>query len=1002
MSPTLYRRLAVALLVFCAAGVAPVHAQTLARGAVEGVVRDDAGAVVIEASLRLTEAGSGLVRTGTSATDGSFRFDLLPPGEYELLVEQLGFQPVRMDRIPVRPGAAVRIELALPGSEGVARSVAERSYGGAAGARRTTTFGQWMPQAGRALPLESRDLSELAKRTSVATASRSAFGLPASMLGVAVDGVQLGGRYRSSLTGDAGGASLVPLGMLSTAEMTHAAVDVEWNGAGGGFLSGYGERGGRALAVESFGTWTGSALTARSAPGADGLAFNTLQGGAVVSGPIIRDTAHFVVGVEAWRMQAPTQSEWLARGLVESVVDAARDAYGAELGEQLGTRVADRDVVTAFGRLDWQISGDHMFDVSAHLASVPTARSAGPLYGLGSGGALSGTDVTAAATLSSRLSRRWFQESRVAFVSSRRDQESGRVRAAGGDRALPNLSFVAGGLSLGDEAVIPGRFDQTSVKLQHAFYLRAGQHRWKGGLALDLDRYEHVYRYAEAGEFIFSGPAQFAQGNGYYSQIDGAALGASFSLPRFSAFLQDTWTATPGLQLLVGARLDRDGWPRDRVALNRDWFLQSGLANIDLPGSTLRLNPRLGLTWDLQDDGAWVVEAAGGRHSGYTDPHVFGELIALDGTVRQRRGFGALGGWPVLGDSAAAPIVGPALTLAARGFRAPRTTHGMVGVSRRLGGMGDVFVRGTLRDTEFLPRRSDLNLLGSSIGTDQHGRALYGRLEQHGGLVLPVNGSNRLFEDFDRVSALNADGRSRYAGVTVGFDRPAAERLRAFGSYTFSRTRDNWLGALQGADAQLVPQLTATGGGDWAEGTSDFDVPHQAVLGAELRGIGPLGLSLGGLYRFRSGQPFTPGFRAGVDLNGDGSSRNDPAFVDTSIPGTTEAIASWSCLAESAGRFAARNSCRTDAAHALDLRVGVRLFSGPRRSGEIFVDALNLVSAEPAFVDRALYLVDESGRLQSDGAGRVTVPLLINPDFGNAPVANTTGRVIRLGFQLQY
>lgn len=1002
MSPSQYGRLAVALLVFCAAGVVPSSAQTLARGAVEGVIRDDAGMVVSEASLRLTETGSGLVRTGTTSTDGSFRFDLLPPGEYEILVEQLGFQPLRLQRMPVRPGAALRVSLEVPRTESVADAVIERSYGGAAGARRTTTFGQWMAEHGRGVPLESRDLGELAKRTSVATASGSAFGLPASMLGVAVDGIQLGGARRASLPADAAGAALVPLGMLSTAEMTHAAVDVEWNGAGGGFLSGYGERGGRTLRLESFGTWTGSALTARSAPGADGLEFNTLQGGAVVSGPIVRDTAHFVVGAEVWRLRTPTQREWLARGLVDDVASAARDAYGVQLEEQLGTRVADRDVVTAFGRFDWQISGDHMLDLSAHLASVPTSPSSGPRYGLGAGGAFSGQDVTATATLSSRLNARWFQESRLAIVSSQRDHEAGRVAAASGSRALPNLSFVEGGLTLGDEAVVPGRYDQRTIKLQHAWYLRAGAHRWKGGLALDLNRYDHVYRYAEAGEFIFTDAAQFASGQGFYSQIDGPALGADFSLPRFSVFLQDTWNVTPGLQLLLGARYDRDFWPRERVALNRDWLINSGLANVDLPGSTGRLNPRVGLIWDLQNDGAWVIEAAAGRYSGLTDPHVFGELIALDGTVRQRYGFGALGGWPVIGDSAAAPFVGPALTLVARGFRAPMTSHGMLGVSRRLGDIADVFVRGTLRHTEFLPRRADLNLLQNAVGTDQHGRPLYGRLEQHGGLVVAVNGSNRLFEEFARVSAINADGWSRYGGVTVGFDRPTAERLRAFGSYTFSRTRDNWLGALQGPDAQLAPRLTASGGRSWAEGTSEFDVPHQGVLGAELRTRGALPLSIGALYRFRSGQPFTPGYRAGVDMNADGSSRNDPAYVDESIAGTAEAISRWSCLREAAGGFVARNSCRTDAAHAFDLRLGVRLFQGVRRSGELYIDALNLINAEPGFVDRALYLVDESGELQTDASGRVTIPLVINPDFGTAPAANTTGRVIRLGFQLQY
>src|SRR5690606_15009941 len=98
----------------------------------------------------------------------------------------------------------------------------------------------------------------------------------------------------------------------------------------------------------------------------------------------------------------------------------------------------------------------------------------------------------------------------------------------------------------------------------------------------------------------------------------------------------------------------------------------------------------------------------------------------------------------------------------------------------------------------------------------------------------------------------------RYWGVSVALEHRASGTLGLFGRYTFSRTNDNWLGAYGGGpEAEISPFPRGSSAGEWADGRSDFDVPHRLALGAELE----LGrLRLAGVYRFRSGDPFTPGF----------------------------------------------------------------------------------------------------------------------------------------------
>src|SRR3989338_8496900 len=72
-----------------AASLAPAQLPT---ATVLGVVRDATGAVVPGVNLTARSTETGQTRTAVSAGDGSYRFSALPVGNYEIRVEQSGFQ----------------------------------------------------------------------------------------------------------------------------------------------------------------------------------------------------------------------------------------------------------------------------------------------------------------------------------------------------------------------------------------------------------------------------------------------------------------------------------------------------------------------------------------------------------------------------------------------------------------------------------------------------------------------------------------------------------------------------------------------------------------------------------------------------------------------------------------------------------------------------------------------------------------------------------------------
>ncbi len=485
---------------------------------------------------------------------------------------------------------------------------------------------------------------------------------------------------------------------------------------------------------------------------------------------------------------------------------------------------------------------------------------------------------------------------------------------------VPATLVAEGPVRLGADAALPGRFERTGFRVSEALQLRAGRHRFKLGGAVRVATFDHTYAFGRFGRFFFGDAGDLAQGRGVFVQTVGPLPVARFTTSQAGFFLQDTWRAIPGFDVTAGLRIDVEHLPDDEVRPNDEWARLTGLDNAAFDGSMVKVSPRLGLRWDVGNRRLWVVQAEFGTYHGLVEPGIVSELATHSGATEIRRGIGDLGGWPAAPDSAAAPVVGSALTLLGPEFRAPRSRRASFGISASLGKATTGHLAAVYRHTDFLPRRHDLNLNAAPTGRDQYGRPIYGTLTQEGSLVAAVPGSNRRFGEFDLVSALDPDGSSDYWGVTVRVERRFADRLNLLAAYTYSRTEDNWLsGRGGGPDGQLTPFPDSLNGVDWADGRSDFDVPHRVVLGAEL----DFGLvRFAGFYRFQSGAPFTPGFRPGVDANGDGAFANDPAFVDDQIPGVTDLFASWDCLREQVGRFAERNACRGPGVHTVDVRCG--------------------------------------------------------------------------------
>jgi protocatechuate 3,4-dioxygenase beta subunit len=70
--------------------------QATASATIQGTVSDKTAAVIPGAEVKLTGKGTGFVRSASTNDIGFYRFDLVPPGNYEVRVTAKGFTHCRV------------------------------------------------------------------------------------------------------------------------------------------------------------------------------------------------------------------------------------------------------------------------------------------------------------------------------------------------------------------------------------------------------------------------------------------------------------------------------------------------------------------------------------------------------------------------------------------------------------------------------------------------------------------------------------------------------------------------------------------------------------------------------------------------------------------------------------------------------------------------------------------------------------------------------------------
>src|ERR1700738_56212 len=103
-----------AVLILSLVAVVPSVVAQITSGAITGVVTDASGAAVSGADVTVTSTQTGATRTATTSAEGTFGFQELSPGLYNITVSKQGFKKVQEKNIELHVSDITNVPIKLP------------------------------------------------------------------------------------------------------------------------------------------------------------------------------------------------------------------------------------------------------------------------------------------------------------------------------------------------------------------------------------------------------------------------------------------------------------------------------------------------------------------------------------------------------------------------------------------------------------------------------------------------------------------------------------------------------------------------------------------------------------------------------------------------------------------------------------------------------------------------------------------------------------------------
>ncbi|MEL6830706.1 MAG: carboxypeptidase-like regulatory domain-containing protein, partial [Pseudomonadota bacterium] len=358
----------------------PVHAQTITSG-VEGTVTDEAGAVIADATVVVTDTRTNNTRETTTGSSGGFRVEALSPGgPYTVTITAPGFEGQTVENVFTNISGNTSFDFALSSQNagnvivvtGARARVSQVAVGPG------TAFDTQTLEAFPSITRDIRDIIRLDPRVSLERSNDvdriSCLGGNDRSNTFTVDGIVQSDVFGLNGTPFAARNSLpLPFDVIEQTSVEFAPFDVEFTDFTGCLVNVVTKAGTNEFHGSAFYTYFDSGLTADEVTFENGfsepiVADSEERWGVTLNGPIVPDRLFFSFGYEETDLgsgfnQGPAGSgaaselDFVTQAQFDQFAQIANDVYGQDIGPIPAS--LPETSVRYFGRLDAQINDRH-------------------------------------------------------------------------------------------------------------------------------------------------------------------------------------------------------------------------------------------------------------------------------------------------------------------------------------------------------------------------------------------------------------------------------------------------------------------------------------------------------------------------------------------------------------------------------------------------------------------------------------------------------------------
>jgi hypothetical protein len=888
----------------------PAAAQTTG-GTLSGFVTDPARAVIPGATVTVVNQATGVSRTLTTDERGFYSAPNLLPGRYDLTASLSGFSDAARRGLLVEVGQEVVVSLQL--EVGAVKESVEIEARSPVALGSSTLSNVVDEQTVRDLPINGRDWTLLAAlepgvHTIEAQTATSLGGNARANRGWGTQMTVAGNRpqqnnYRLdgiSINDYSGGGpggvlgSVLGVDAVQEFSVVTGNASAEYGKTSGGVINAITRSGANRLHGSAYEFHRDRDLDTKNYfDTAERPPFTRNQFGAALGGPIKRDRTFFFLDYEGLRqdlgatqvISVPSRAARAGRLTAGAVTIDPRVAPFLELfplpnGPETGdvgsysfVSQADTTEDLFTGRIDHKLSeNDSLHATFLSDTSETTGPDATNFIRVGQT-----SDRRMASVEETRIfGPRLINIARVGYSHSSSRAPIG-VAAIDPRADDPSLGFLPGlpvgaiaisgitTLEGGIGAIAETNYDYDSYQFYDDLVLTHGSHSLKFGLALErIHSNESAVNNAQ-GRFTFGSLQAFLTNRPqtFTSSLPGASPAIRLRQTVVGAYAQDDFRVRPNLTLNLGLRYEmatvpteKDGRLSNLVSIS-DPQPRVGSSYFDNP-TRLNFSPRLGFAWDPFRDGKTAVRGGFGLYDTLPLTYQFGLLVVNTAPFFQSGALTTLppGSFPTGAFASLRP------TDLRYSYVEPDPKRSYVlqwnlNVERQLPA-GLVLHLGYLgQEGRHQPfRTNDANIVLPTETPD--------------GLVWPTprGSGTRVNPSVGVINALGWLSSNSYDGLNVSLAR-RLKGLRLGIAYTWSRSIDTSSSSIAGSNFNnsiIGPLLFFP---DAMRGPSDFDVKHNFVLNylwevprsESARGLARWlvnGWQLGGIFRAKSGLPFSP------------------------------------------------------------------------------------------------------------------------------------------------